>query len=333
MATIRGGVFTRADARACGYRDDEIDHLLASGGWRRIRRGTYAAARTLLAVDDEMMHLRRLYELLRQDRSLVASHQSAAALHALPLWGLDLSTVHVTTGDGRPGRHRGGVHRHLHPRDDEVELWNGFCLTSPARTVAEVAGSASRAAAVVVADAALYAGLVSRAGLADVVRALPGATRAAASAVLAAVSGLAGSVGESRLRLLLSDAGLPAPSAHAAPMEDPSTCGLWFPDQRTVVEYEPWLGFWRYSYDDFDECERFEDPAAVFARERAAAPIEHVWVPWPDLNRPDVVAERVRSAFARAESRSGVRVFDPDRRRTGRRRPPRNWPDAGDVPC
>ena len=48
MATIRGGVFTRADARACGYPDPDIDSLLDTGGWRRIRPGTYAAHRALI---------------------------------------------------------------------------------------------------------------------------------------------------------------------------------------------------------------------------------------------------------------------------------------------
>lgn len=331
MATIRGGVFTRADARACGYRDDEIDHLLASGGWRRIRRGTYAAARTLIAVDDEMLHLRRLYELLRQDRTLAASHQSAAALHALPLWGLDLSTVHVTASAGRPGRHRGGVHRHLHPRDDEVELWNGVCLTSPARTVVEVAGSADRAAAVVVADAALYAGLVGRAELAGLVDGLD-TGRARVRSVLAAASGRSTSVGESRLRLLLRGAGLPAPSPWVPPAE--GACAevdgpvLWFPDQRTVVEFDPWLTYWRYAYDDEDD--------GHFGRERIAAPpIEHVWVPWPDLDRPEQVADRIQAAFTRAAARSGVRQFDPTRRRRPGARRRRSGPGYApdDVSC
>ena len=37
MASIRGGVFTRADARACGYADVDIDALLRSGRWPVVR--------------------------------------------------------------------------------------------------------------------------------------------------------------------------------------------------------------------------------------------------------------------------------------------------------
>src|ERR671923_1047573 len=100
MATIRGGVFTRADARACGYPDADIDTLLDSGGWRRIRRNSYAAHRALILVTEQVLHLRKLYGVLRAgDPGVVASHQSAAALHALPVWGLDLSRIHVTAAD------------------------------------------------------------------------------------------------------------------------------------------------------------------------------------------------------------------------------------------
>src|SRR5882757_10679447 len=109
MTLIRGGVFTRADARACGYPDPDIDSFLDSGCWRRIRPGTYAPYQVLNVVDERMLHLRRVYRLLRYGESgLAASHQWAVALHALPTWGLDLRQVHVTARDGRPGRHAGG---------------------------------------------------------------------------------------------------------------------------------------------------------------------------------------------------------------------------------
>ena len=102
MTLIRGGVFTRADARACGYPDPDIDSFLDTGNWRRIRRGIYAPYQVLNVVDERMLHLRRVYRLLRYgEAGLAASHQSAVALHALPTWGLDLRQVHVTA---RPKR-------------------------------------------------------------------------------------------------------------------------------------------------------------------------------------------------------------------------------------
>ncbi|RSS48522.1 type IV toxin-antitoxin system AbiEi family antitoxin domain-containing protein, partial [Streptomyces sp. WAC06614] len=137
MASIRGGVFTRADARACGYVDADIDSLLGSGAWRRIRRGTYAAHRSLMLVTDEVLYLRRIHNVLRTSGPTVfASHQSAAALHALPVWGLDLTRVHLTAPDGRSGRAR-GVHRHIRdPVGPGLQLWNKLRMVSPARAIA-----------------------------------------------------------------------------------------------------------------------------------------------------------------------------------------------------
>ena len=170
LRAIRGGVFTRADARACGYSDPDIDSLLTSGGWRRIRPGRYAAFRDLALVTDETLHVRRTFQLLRESSGRTASHQSAAALHGLPLWGLDLSKVHLTleevpevlrgrvvggsnrnAGGRPPGRGAGG--RRLVVEDDVVRHvrsplgpgvgWCGTSLrvTSPPRAVAEVAAT------------------------------------------------------------------------------------------------------------------------------------------------------------------------------------------------
>ena len=152
MASIRGGVFTRADARACGYPDPYIDSLLDTGGWRRIRPGTYAERRSLILITNEVVHLRKLSRVLRSGGpNVYASHQSAAALHALPLWGLDLSCVHVTAPAGRSGC-VGGVHRHVRdPVGPGIQLWNKLRMSSPARAVAEVAATAPTAAAIVLA--------------------------------------------------------------------------------------------------------------------------------------------------------------------------------------
>ena len=93
--------------------------------------------------------------------AVFASHQSAAALHALPLWGLDLSRVHVTAPHGRGGC-VGGVHRHIRdPVGPGIQVWNKLRMVSPARAVVEVAATSPAAPAVVLAEAALYAGLVT----------------------------------------------------------------------------------------------------------------------------------------------------------------------------
>lgn len=342
MTLIRGGVFTRADARACGYLDPDIDSLLDSGGWRRIRPGTYAPGRLFAVVNEEMLHLRRLYHLLRYgEPGLAASHQSAAALHALPLWGLDLSVVHVTATGGRPGRHAGGVRRHVRdPVGPGIQSWNGLRLASPARAVAEVAATSPFGPAVVLAEAALYAGMVTPGALKRAVARL--AARASgleqAQRVLARAGSRSASVAESRLRLILAEAGLPAPSASAPPVledcaVDLDTSALWFEEERTVVEFEPCERYWREDYDEYleDVAERvFGAPP----RGGSPAPLEYCWVAWADLDHPDLVVDRVRTAFSRAVGRTGVRAFDPHRRRSRSGRSGLLLPSTPDnLPC
>ncbi|MGH3372534.1 MAG: type IV toxin-antitoxin system AbiEi family antitoxin domain-containing protein, partial [Nocardioidaceae bacterium] len=319
---------------SCGYHDSDIDNLLDTGGWRRIRPGTYAPAKLLFPVNDEMVHLRRLFRLLRHgEPGLIASHQSAVALHALPSWGLDLSTLHVTSTGGRPGRHAGGLHRHVRRPLRSIQSWNGLRLVSPARAVAEVAANAPVAPALVVAEAALYAGLATPASLERAAGQLAGPEAGEARGVLARASPLSSSVAETRLRLLLADAGLPAPSSEPPPAidgfvpgADLETSALWFPEHRTVVEFEPWQRYWRAE----------EDEHAVEVQPSEPPPLEYCWIDWPELDDPGLVVDRIRSAFARAASRSGVRIFDPDRPRTGRRRArirAARLVEDGDLPC
>jgi hypothetical protein len=316
MASIRGGVFTRADARACGYPDPYIDSLLDTGGWRRIRPGTYAERRTLILITDEVLHLRKVSRVLRSGGSNVyASHQSAAALHALPVWGLDLSRVHVTAPTGRAGC-IGGVHRHIRdPVGPGIQLWNKLRMVSPARAVAEVAATAPTTPAVVLADAALYAGLVTRRSLK---RAAHDHGNERAVEVVAQACTDSASVAESRLRYILAEAGFPPPSPSPAPDVDapaqgqPETASLWFPEERTVLEFEPRFPFW---CDEFEPDED-EPPAPPPLPDPAAPlPVEHCWIPWADLNDPPAVIDRVRTTFTRASRRTGIRQFDLARAR------------------
>lgn len=340
MNQIRGGVFTRADARACGYPDPDIDSLLDTGGWRRIRPGTYAPHQTLTLVDDEMLHLRRLYHVLRRgEPGLIASHQSAAALHALPLWGLDLTHLHFTTRTGRAGLHAGGIHRHVRdPVGPGVTVWNKLRLVTPARAIAEVAATSPLAPAVVLTEAALYAGLVTPTDLKRAANHLATGP-ARAHRVLALAGAASTSVAESRLRLILTEAGLPAPSPSLPPLSeehsmDLASCTLWFPDQRTVVEFEPRNPFWTEEFDDYPtEAADRAFGALTPGDPEPPEPLESCWISWPDLDDPTQVVADIRTAFTRATRRTGIHLFNPDRpRRTPNRHliPPAGVPDQ---PC
>ena len=315
MASIRGGVFTRADARACGYPDPDIDSLLDTGGWRRIRPGSYAAHRSLVLVTDEVLHLREVYRVLRAGGpSVFASHQSAAALHALPVWGLDLSRVHVTTPVGRSGS-MGGVHRHIRdPVGPGVQVWNRLRMASPARAVVEVASTSPATPAVVLTEAALYAGLVTRRSLK---RAMADHGNDRALRAISRAGEESASVAESRLRLILADAGLPAPSLTPAPDSDPEEmpvpAALWFPDERTVLDFEPRFPFWCEEFESDDE--ESPPPGQALPEPDSPQPLERCWITWRDLDDPALVVDRVRASFTRAARRTGIRHFDLARAR------------------
>ncbi|MFC0627188.1 type IV toxin-antitoxin system AbiEi family antitoxin domain-containing protein [Kribbella deserti] len=325
MTQIRGGVFTRADARACGYPDRDIDTLLTTGGWRRISPGTYAPGQ-LLPVTDETTHLRRLHHLLRYgDPGLVASHQSAVCLYGLPAWGLDLSRLHVTAATGRPGRHQGGLTLHVAGLP-KPRRWNGLRVVSLARAVAEIAATASLQPALVVTEAALWGGRATRASIGAAARRFEAGQARRIRRVLARASPHSGSLAESRLRSVLVEAGLPAPSAERPPPMDgflpgseEGTTAVWFPEQRTVFEFEPWLRYWRPG--DGDDLAGLSYLPALSYDAAGPPPVEYGWIDWPELDQPEELAERIRRTFARAAARSGVRVFDPSRPRPIRRRP------------
>lgn len=390
LRAIRGGVFTRADARACGYSDPDIDSLLSSGGWRRIRPGRYAAFRDLALVTDETLHVRRTFQLLRESSGRTASHQSAAALHGLPLWGLDLSKVHLTleevpevlrgrvvggtdraqrarqpagdrqrgaSGSGRSGvgsgRGAGGsgrgaagggrgaagggrdadgrqafeddAVRHVRsPLGPGVVVWNGLRVTSPPRAVAEVAATCPPAPAQAVADASLYCGLATPTALRKATDHLIDGIDQARRVVARATSDSA-SVAESRLRVILADAGLPTPSSSPPPGVDADQvgCSLWFPAERTIVEFEPHRPYWSNAPDETTPALAAylaEAADRAFGVPRPGLPADpspagYCWISWSDLDDPSAVVEEIRTTFARAQRSTAVRTFDPTRRR------------------
>lgn len=83
------------------------------------------------------------------------SHETAAAIHGWALYRPSRDRVHTIVSTPRPGA-AGGVIRHRGSLGDgDVVEINGLLVTSPARTVADVARTATFEQAVTIADAAL----------------------------------------------------------------------------------------------------------------------------------------------------------------------------------
>ncbi|MEJ3657516.1 hypothetical protein WEH80_31590 [Actinomycetes bacterium KLBMP 9759] len=202
----------RVDLLAAGYSTDEVRRFCRGGALSVVRRGVYVKG--ALPEQPEQRHRVRVRAALEHLSSdTVISHVSAAIEHGLPVWAVPLDKVHAT----RPRRQTGvrigrEVHMHSAPLGaGDIVIRDGIPVTSIERTVADLARSVPFARAVVIADAAAR-GPTFAASIADVLRdqarwpGICGARR-----VVAFADRRSESVGESRSRVAIAEAGLPAP--------------------------------------------------------------------------------------------------------------------------
>ncbi len=190
---------------------------------------------------------------------------------------------------------------HLHAatlQADEVTLVDGLPVTSVSRTLADLGRMLPFEAALVPTDAALRRGLVTREELLGAVGC--GAHRphnAAARRVAAFADGRAESPGETRSRVAIHRAGLPAPVLQYRVVGTRTDFG--WPEYRTVGEFDGKVKYGRLLRPG-------QQPGdAVFAEKRREDALrDHGlqvvrWV-WDELDPFELPVARLRRAFARA---------------------------------
>lgn len=232
----------------------------------------------------------------------VLSHNSALALYGLPLYGVPLDRPSATRY--RPG---GGSRRSSAlmcwnlPLDGSTTIVDGIPVTSPARTIIDVARTVGLESGVCAADEAIRRNLLTRSDLqaeADAARGRTGASRGRALPAL--TSGLAESVLESLIRLILVLGGLPEPELQVwlgVRGGERFRVDLYWREWRLVGEAD---GFAKYGTDHLQirgswNAERrrqrqLEDAGFMVIR----------WT-WEDLRHPQRIIEGVRSAMRRQE--------------------------------
>lgn len=179
---------------------------------------------------------------LRLPPTAVFSGLTAAWLHGLdvePCAPIDVTVPHVGGISARSGLavSRAGI------SDAEVVVRAGYRVTSAARTVQDVSLRLPRDEAVVVADMALQARLISLGELAEaaaVASMRPGIRRFRQVVQLADAG--AESPMETRLRLALMDGRLPRPETQAVLTDSAGNwlarVDLYYPDVRLAIEYD-----------------------------------------------------------------------------------------------
>jgi hypothetical protein len=206
IASRNGGVFTRAEAAACGYSERGLKTATGHRGrWVTVRRGCYAERRLWEVLDADGRYLLRVRAaVLVQRIEALVSHTSAAValgMQVRPHWR-DL--VHVTRPGVRGSRTESGVKHHLAGYDErDCTTARGLRATGLARTAVDIAREHGFEDGVVAADAALRLGATPD----DLSRALarmvswPHVTEARAAVRVA--DGGAQNVGETLLRLMV----------------------------------------------------------------------------------------------------------------------------------
>jgi len=138
IAARQHGIVTRTQLRAAGFGDDVIDGRIRTRRLTRIHRGVY-----LVGIVPPR-YARELAACLACGPRAVLSHRSAAALWQIVKRRARPASVEVTIPEGRRRRPGLRVYRVGTLRPDEVTRLNGVPITTPARTLYDLADRMSR---------------------------------------------------------------------------------------------------------------------------------------------------------------------------------------------
>ncbi|MBD7956795.1 hypothetical protein H9651_04035 [Microbacterium sp. Sa4CUA7] len=196
-------------------RTAEVPHperAMARGELVRVRQGVYAPTDLWRSLAPWDRYLARVHAVALKYPNAVFSHDSAAALLGLPVFG-DPVVVHLLEDPLGRSRLAGGIRVHTHTGDREILAVGGLLITGILDTAVDTARSRHRAIGLSMADAALRAdpSLSAAALQAGNERRVSKRGRAIARWSLARPNGLAESPLESVSRAVAEWLGFPGP--------------------------------------------------------------------------------------------------------------------------
>lgn len=288
---------------ADGWSDGELSRRRRSGELVSLRRGAYLDASDERLADAAATHRLLIASggpLLAEES--VVSHVSAAVMHGIPVWGLPLHRVHRTRSRRTGARRSDSAHLHAAPLDAaEIVEIGGRLVTAVARTVVDIARTATFEEAVAMADAALHHRMVDRPTLdAALVRAAGWRGIPQARRVIDFSDGRSESVGESRSRVAMARFGLPVPLLQWTVCPGGTPLGrvdFGWPELRTVGEFDGRVKYGKYLRPGQDPGDAVFEEKQREDRLRDEGLRVVRWT-WKDLNNFTTVATRLRRAFA-----------------------------------
>ena len=135
LAESQQGYFTSADAKSLGYEYPYQHYHVKQGNWIRVDRGIYRLKKFPVAKHEDLIRW-----WLWSRKKGVISHETAAAVY--DLGDLLPSKVHLTVPQNFRKIMAMGVVLHKDKLDEsEIEQSNGFRITTPLRTIMDLAKS------------------------------------------------------------------------------------------------------------------------------------------------------------------------------------------------
>jgi predicted transcriptional regulator of viral defense system len=178
LAQGQGGYFTAKQAAEIGYHYSHLDYHVRAHNFERVGHGVYRLPEVPPSEQDDLVQL-AFWSRDRNDiPQAVASHQTALAVHSLS--DLIPSRIHLTVPlTFRKLAPKGTVLHRDHLKAVDIEERAGFSVTTPLRTLLDIAadGSISEEHLQRAIAEALDRGLVRKSKLIGIAKRLPAANR------------------------------------------------------------------------------------------------------------------------------------------------------------
>jgi predicted transcriptional regulator of viral defense system len=135
LAAGQGGHFTAAQAKSLGYSHQAQAYHVEAGNWWRIDRGLFRLVEWVAGEHDELAR----WTLWSRGRGVV-SHESAMSVHGVGEF--EARRIHMTVPPGFTMRNDAVELHYAELPADDVSERSGYRVTTPVRTIVDIAANA-----------------------------------------------------------------------------------------------------------------------------------------------------------------------------------------------